>query len=279
MLTYILITIFIFFILYILSIMPKVFGKKDFASFEGRYYAHRGLHQEKDRIPENSLSAFKLAVENNYGIELDVQLSKDGEPVIFHDNNLKRVCGLDKLVVDLTFAELRNLNLYNSKEKIPHLQEVLDLVDGQIPLIVEFKLESFDTKICDIVAPYLDSYKGVYCVESFHPAVVNWYKKNRPHIIRGQLSANELFPKGKVSNKFLNFILKNLMLNFWGRPDFIAYEHDYGNTLSLILTRKLFRAPAIAYTVQSQAELEAAIKYFDLFIFDMFIPNPKTLGY
>lgn len=253
--------------------MPKFFKPIDFSDFEGRYYAHRGLHQAKNISPENSLAAFRLAVENGYGIELDVQLSKDGQPVIFHDNNLKRVCGLNSLVADLSYDELRELRLYDSNEKIPHLEEVLDLVAGKVPLIVEFKLETFDTSICDIIAPYLDNYEGIYCVESFHPSAVAWYKKNRPQVIRGQLSANELLVKKNFTNKVLNFLLKNLMLNFWGKPDFVAYEHDYGSNLSLILARKLFKAPAIAYTVQSQAELEAGLKYFDLFIFDKFIPQ------
>lgn len=273
MFLYILAILVTLFVLYILALMPKVANKRSLVDFMGPYYAHRGLHQDKNIVPENSLTAFQLAVSNSYGIELDVRLSKDGEPVIFHDANLKRVCGIDKLVKDLTFNELRELRLYKSNEKIPHLQEVLDLVSGQIPLIVEFKLETFDTTICQIVAPYLDDYQGLYCVESFHPAMVNWYKKNRPHIIRGQLSANQLLKGSSFGNITLNFLLRNLLFNFWGKPDFIAYEHSFANNISLNICRKLFKSPTIAYTVQTQNQLDKAYKHFDVFIFDSFIPK------
>lgn len=119
--------------------MPKVLNKPNLSGFMGRYYAHRGLHQDKNISPENSLAAFQLAVDNNYGIELDVNLTMDHVPIVFHDGDLKRVCGLDKKVNEMTFEELKSLRLYNSNERIPHLQEVLDLVDNQVPLIIELK--------------------------------------------------------------------------------------------------------------------------------------------
>ena len=165
--------------------MPKMFSPKDIASYKGRYYAHRGLHKNTNIIPENSLPAFRLAIENQYGIELDVRLTKDNIPVVFHDTTLLRVCGVDKKVRDLTFDELSNIYLYDSKEQIPLLTEVLDLVNGQVPLIIELKTNENDTTVCSIVAPILDNYMGVYCVESFNPLILMWYKKNRPIVIRG----------------------------------------------------------------------------------------------
>jgi len=111
MLIYLIIILLLLALLYFAAIMPRVFNRKDFSKFNGRYFAHRGLHSNPDKIPENSIAAFKLAVENNYGIEMDVQLSKDKVPVVFHDFTLKRVCHLNKKVRELTYEELRNLRL------------------------------------------------------------------------------------------------------------------------------------------------------------------------
>lgn len=255
--------------------MPAIFKTHDLKAFKGYYYAHRGLHDGKT-IPENSMEAFDLAIKNNYGIELDVQLTKDNIPIIFHDDNLKRVCGINKMVKDCSFEELQRIYLYNSKKRIPHLREVLDLVNGQVPLILEFKLRSLTNSICKIVSSYLDDYGGIYCIESFHPLVVHWYKKNRPSVIRGQLSTKYLFPKKGIGNRLLSFVLSSLLFNFLTRPDFIAYEHKYARNLSLIICRKLYKTPTIAYTIQSQKELEKNYEIFDFFIFDSFTPYPNS---
>lgn len=258
-------------ILYLILIMPKILNRPDFKPFYNRYYAHRGLHGNKDISPENSLKAIRLAVENQYGIEFDVQLSKDEEPVVFHDFSLKRMCGLDKMVNELTFEELRNLCLNNSNEKIPHLNEVLEIVNGQVPLIVELKLSSNSTRVCDIVAPILDNYNGTYCIESFNPVAVHWYKKNRPNVVRGQLSSNFL-KSGKKKNRVLNFLLQNLMFNFITKPDFIAFNHKYKNMLSYRINHFIYKIPTVAYTIQSKDELKKSRGSFDLFIFENFIP-------
>ncbi|MDR7856698.1 glycerophosphodiester phosphodiesterase family protein [Tissierella sp.] len=259
-------------ILYLVAIMPKILNRPNTDLFMGRYYAHRGLHAEQHIAPENSMAAFSLAIEQGFGIEFDVQLAKDGVPVIFHDFNLKRVCGIDKNVNELTFDELRQLFLFESKERIPHLQELIDLTNGQVPLIVEIKSNGNAALTSSVVADALNDYTGVYCVESFNPFVVLWYKKNRPTIIRGQLSMNYLKNKPK-QNKLLSFILQYLMTNFITKPNFIAYDYRYYNNCSLVLCRKLFNIVTVAYTIQSKEELEYHSKHFDLLIFENFLPN------
>lgn len=264
--------IFMIIILYLLAIMPKIFNQPDLSLFKNRYYSHRGLHQEKSITPENSIAAFQFAIDSDFGIELDVQLSKDGIPVVFHDFNLKRVCGIDKNVNDLTFYELKQLSLFDSNEKIPHLQEVIDLVDGQVPLIVEIKAKNNNISICSVITAILDNYKGIYCIESFNPLIVLWYKKNRPEIIRGQLSTNYL--KSDIEqNKILSFVLQNLLSNFITKPNFISYGYKYHRCLSFVLCKKLYRITTIAYTIPSQIELDNYFDYFDLFIFENFLPN------
>ena len=91
--------------LYLMAVMPRMTGKPDPIPFNTRFFAHRGLYDNNSEAPENSMAAFRRAVEHGYGIELDVQLSKDGVPVIFHDFDLARACGVSGLVRDYTFAD------------------------------------------------------------------------------------------------------------------------------------------------------------------------------
>lgn len=260
-------------IIYLLAIMPKIMNTADFSPFKGRYYAHRGLHQNKNIAPENSMAAFKLAVENNYGIELDVQLTKDQIPVVFHDASLKRVCGIDKNVSDCTYEEIQSFTLYHSKEKIPHFKDFLDLIDGRVPLIVELKGESNTDTLASTVASYLDNYKGVYCVESFNPLLILWYKKNRPHIVRGQLVIQSSGKERSFKIKIRDFMLGNLLFNFMTKPDFIAYHHLDPDVLSFIVCKRLYKTFTVAYTIQSSEALQSNVNRFDLFIFDGFIPD------
>jgi len=251
--------------------MPKIWNKPNITPFIGRYYAHRGLHQSKKTSPENSMAAFKLALDNNYGIELDVQLTKDNVPVVFHDYNLLRLCGVDIKVRDITYKELQKYSLYKSKEKIPTLKSVLELVDGKVPLIIEYKVDGMDTSVCPIANDILKDYYGTYCIESFNPYVLLWYKRYRPNIMRGQLSSHFLKEK-EDGNKYLYFLLQNLLLNFMTKPHFIAYSHTHHYMLSLRICRKLYKTTTFAWTLHSNEELEYSRKHFDFFIFDRFIP-------
>jgi glycerophosphoryl diester phosphodiesterase len=260
--------------LYLLAIMPKLFKRHNLKPWQGKYYAHRGLHQDLNTTPENSMAAFKLAVKHNYGIEMDVQLTKDNVPVIFHDYTLKRVCGVDRKVRDLTFKELQQYRLHGSHEKIPTFQAVLDMVQGKVPLIIEFKVELQDISVCNVTAPILKNYKGLYCIESFNPLVLLWYKNHNPKIMRGQLASNLIKDK-EVGSLSMYFVLQNLLLNFITKPDFISYNYAHRNMLSLTLCRKLYRTPTFAWTIKSQKNLDDSKNYFDFFIFDQFIPKEQ----
>lgn len=262
-------------LLYFFAVMPRVLNRSDRRPFDKPYFAHRGLHNNKTSAPENSMAAFAMAVEKGYGIELDVQLTKDNIPVVFHDYKLKRVCKTDKLIKELTYKEIEKLHLFQSREKIPKFEEVLLLVGGQVPLIVEFKVEWEAKATCEKADGLLQRYKGVYCIESFSPLALLWYKKHRPHVMRGQLASNFLKEK-KEGSKLQYFILDNLLLNFLGRPDFIAYDYHYKNKLSFRLVTKLFHALAFAWTIKSQEALEENTGEFNYFIFDSFIPKFKV---
>lgn len=255
--------------LYLYTIYPGKSRKNNIEPFLNRHYAHRGLFNNQIN-PENSLSAFKLAIDKGYGIELDVRITKDHIPVVVHDLNLLRVCGLDKNITDLDYSEIHDLHLFDTKEKIPLFEDVLSTINGQVPIIVEIKLNmGIDTKICEIIRPLLDNYNGLYAIESFNPLILLWYKKNRPLITRGQLSL-DFFKKNKKI-LIINFLMKHLMLNFLTKPDFIAYDHRDKNNLSLWIAKKLFKIPLVAYTIKSQSEYEKNKYMFDIFIFDSFL--------
>lgn len=268
------IAVLIIFLLYMLAIMPKLRHNPANQSFDGWLYAHRGLHNNETDAPENSLRAFSLAVEKGYGIELDVQLTKDNVPVILHDYNLKRACNIDFKVSEHDYRELKQFRLYKSEEKIPTLPEVLEVVDGKVPLIIELKIPWKADRLCGIVSEILKNYHGIYCIESFNPFGLRWYRKHEPKVVRGQLSTD--FIKEKVEgSKLQYFTLKHLLLNFYTKPDFIAYHHVYKNGLSYTICRKLYRVKTVAWTIQSQKDYMDNQKYFELFIFDSFIPEDK----
>lgn len=262
--------------IYLILIMPRLGRNPDAKKMKGWLYAHRGIHSNKNGPPENSTPAFLKAVEKRYGIELDVQLTKDGIPVVFHDYNLLRACGVDLKVADLTYKELRRYRLFNSSEMIPTLAEVLAVVNGRVPLIIEFKIP-FDPKpLCRKVYSVLHNYKGFYSIESFNPLGLIWYKKYKPNILRGQLSTD--FVKDQVEgNKIQHFLLRNLLLNFMTRPDYIAYNHKYKDDFSFKICKKLFRPITVAWTIRSQEELNNSINDFDLFIFERFTPQVVDL--
>ena len=256
-------------ILYNFLIMPR-FTPRPMYEFKGWLYAHRGFHDNNSDAPENSAKAMKLAVEKGYGIELDVQLTKDEKVVVFHDATLKRVCGVDAPVNSMTYEELQQLRLLDSDEKIPLFSEVLKIIDGKVPLIMEVKMVNTKTRVCELANKELETYKGIYCMESFHPFAVQWYKKNRPDVVRGQLSAN--FKKEGQKEGFQEWLVHMLLTNVLARPDFVAYSHKSANNISRRLTRR-YGATAVAWTIRSQAELDKNRKKFDLFIFEGFVPK------
>lgn len=259
--------------LYLFSIKPRICGRPDYTPFFGHMYAHRGLHSvqkgKEPLLPENSYSAIKRAADMGYGIEFDVHLTKDNIPVVFHDDTLNRVCGVKGYLKDYTFEELQRFRLLGTDEKIPSFEEVLKAVDGHVPLIIEYKVEKNAGRLCSICDRILSNYKGLYCIESFHPLAVRWYKLHRPDIVRGQLS--EDFTKKKLSLSY--FLLSHLIGNCYAAPDFVAYNCRHRNELSRVICRRLYRCLSVAWTVRSQEELEQISKSFDLFIFEGFVPS------
>ncbi len=255
---------------YLGAITPRLIHRPQRAS--QIYYAHRGLHDNESEAPENTLAAFKKAVDQGYGIELDVQLTKDGQVVVAHDFTLKRNCGVNLDIDTLTYEELQRFPVFKSNERIPLFTDVLKVVDGKVPLIVELKYKN-GSKICEKADAILQQYHGDYVIESFHPQAVFWYRKNRPDICRGQLSSN--YDKDGDHSP-IHWAMRHLLTNFLTAPDFIAYNCRDKKALSKNICRILYGIPCYAWTIKSQEELEACRGYFDYFIFEGFIPEDTT---
>ncbi len=241
--------------------------------FENRRIAHRGLHDNKGDTPENSLAAFTKAIQGGYGIELDVRLTKDGIPVVIHDATLRRVAGVNKKIADLTVAEIQFYPLFQSDQRVPTLEEALTLIDGKVPLVVEIKSGGDDNALCQKTMTKLKKYQGDYVLISFSPIVLQWFKKNEPDVLRGQLSMDFFDPwKQRKESWFVKFAQTNLLTNCISKPDFIAYDFRAAEKLPLVISRNLFQAKTAAWTIRNEEELNYAEKYFDIIVFEGFLP-------
>lgn len=261
-------------ILYLWAIMPRMVKRPDRTPFEGKLYAHRGLFDNEGDAPENSLPAFAKAVESGFGIEMDIQLTKDKIPVVFHDFTLKRACRTSGKVMDYTYEELKKLELFCSQEHIPTFEEALEVIDGKVPIIVELKIEWSDCRVCRIADEILRKYNGLYAIESFNPLALLWFRKNHKEVVRGQLADH--FRKEGNANVPFYFLLHYLTLNFLTKPDFIAYNHKYSKNMSRQICRYLYGAAAAGWTIKNEEQLEEAKENFDMFIFDGFIPGEQS---
>lgn len=252
-------------------LLPNLSHHEALKQITGYHYAHRGLFNNEGAIPENSLVAFQKAIDVGYGIELDVQLTKDTIPVVVHDYNLQRLTGENVLVSALTYEELCQYTLLDSHETIPTLAEALKLIDGQVPIMVELKTGLNYSKTCQRVSQLLKGYGGTYCIISFSPLALKWFRKNMPQVVRGQLSTN--YAKDHMKNvPIIQFMFTHLLFNFFSRPDFISYNYQYLPIPSVTLCQKLFACPIAGWTIQSPTAYDLAKEHCDIIIFDNFHP-------
>lgn len=256
-------------LLYLLSIR----GRRNHPGMDklrGWYYAHRGLHDAV--LPENSMSAFRAALEHGFGIELDIHLMADGNLAVIHDSSLKRTAGADVQIEELTTVQLANYRLTGTEEPIPLFSDVLALFNGAAPMIIELKAAGENAaELCQAACAMLDSYQGAYCIESFDPRCIIWLKKHRPDIIRGQLSENSLHHQSNIP-WIIRFILTNHLLNFLSVPDFIAYNFPHRKTLGTYLCRKLWSVQGVAWTLRTKEDFDTALAEDWLPIFEGFLP-------
>lgn len=257
-------------VLFVLAVQCRR-GHKGLEAIRGWNYAHRGLHG--NGIPENSMAAFRAALEAGYGVELDIHLLKDGSLAVFHDGTLDRCTGKSGTPEELTAADLKDYPLEGTEETIPLFSQVLELFAGRAPIIVELKpVGGNHAALCQAACDMLDGYNGVYCLESFDPRCIHWLKKNRPELIRGQLSEDFVHNPKSPLPLVLKFLLTHQLENFLIRPDFVAYKFADRKTPSVFLARKLWGAQGVTWTITKPEDLETARKEGWIPIFEGFRP-------
>lgn len=243
-------------------------GHPDLPKLRGFRYAHRGLHNETR--PENSMAAFRAALEHGYGVELDIHLLKDGNLAVIHDSSLNRTAGADVKIEDLSTEDLRQYHLGGTGETIPEFRQVLDLFAGKAPLIVELKCENGNhAALCQTACEMLDGYDGLYCMESFDPRAVAWLRKNRPDVIRGQLSENWMGKKLAIPG-VLKWALTYHITNVYTRPDFIAYKYADRKAFGTEICRKFWKLQGVSWTLKTREEYDTAVSEGWIPIFENF---------
>lgn len=264
------------FFLFVFAVRPDGRRREACLTLARRNFAHRGLWDLSKGIAENSMPAFEAAVRSGYGIELDVHLSKDGMLVVFHDDTLQRVCQTAGSVEGETYARLSALSLFGTPSHMPLLSEVLDLVGGRVPLLIELKQQSLTSRsLCEKTASLLSSYRGEYLIESFNPFVLLWFRRHRPEVLRGQLSSR--YGKNLAMNPLVKLASTTLVENILSRPHFIAYNHKTDDVFGLKLCRSLFKIPCFAWTIRSEKEADVCKPRYDAIIFERFLPGlPET---
>ena len=225
--------------------------KKAICELVNKNYLHRGYF-DNEKIPENSIEAFKLALNLNYNIELDVQLTKDNKIVVFHDFSLKRMCGVNKLLCDCTYEELKKYNLLNTKYKIPLFIDVLRLINGKVNLLVETKVEKYNSKLETELSKILNNYNGIFAIQSFNYLSIKWFKKNKKEYVIGILLS-----KIKLKNKIINILL---------RPDFVSCNIKY--LPNKYIKKKRKKIYVFGWTFRTLEELNKKKIYCDRLIIE-----------
>lgn len=237
---------------------------KDLEFLSRSLIAHRGYYNNKKGIPENSVLAFKKAIDNNYLIELDVRLTKDQKLVVFHDDNLKRVCGVNKRVKDLTYRELLRYNLFDTTLKVPLFSDVIKLVNGRVPILIETKYHNRYGVLEKILINELSNYKGLYAIQSFYPMSLLWLKRNTKDIPIGLLSSNF---KNDL-NRLKSIIGKTLILDLFFKTDFISY--DVKGLPNNYLSYKRNKKKIVIWAIKNKKDYDLARQYTDSLICENF---------
>ena len=229
---------------------------------KGTCFSHRGLHDFFHGIPENSIKAFENSLVNNIAIEFDIHFTKDRQIVVIHDNNLLRMCASNININSVTYQEIKKMKLMGTDCSIPLLDEVLKIVNGKVPLMIEIK-DKEDIEInCSTLASKLQEYNGIFAVKSFHTSVVDWFGKERVNIICGQLLEND---------ELWNLRKNKDLLAYFGNPDFFSVSKEIVSEQVFSSLRKQ-GIPILVWTIRSEEELKVVGKYSDSYIFENFIP-------
>lgn len=242
------------------------------ARWRGQRFAHRGLHDAAQGVVENTLPAFDAACRADYGIELDIQFTADGEVVVFHDDDLRRLAGDRRMVRDVMLDELRGMPLSGVESaRVPTLNEVLACVNGRVPLLIELKNGRRNADLCRALMEKLKYYPGEYIVESFNPLIVMWFRRHAPQVVRGQLVCGMKGYRETV-RPVPAFCMAALLFNAFARPDFVAYDANDARFHTPRFQRTLYHTPLAAWTVRTLPQAKLAAERDEICIFEQIRP-------
>ena len=239
-------------------------------------FAHRGLHGLSEGCPENSLAAIEEAVRYGYGIEIDVQRSADYEAIVFHDSNLNRVTDRPGPVANQSSSELRKTRLAGSSEKIPTLRQVLDLVDGRAPLLIEIKSSPGPVVpgvLEQRVASLLANYSGPVAVMALSPNPLAWLGLLSPHTPLGNVVTK--VHRASLLKGFLRSatkVVRRLGAGAIAKSDFVAIDLNVIDQIQPDVIRQKGK-PVLTWTVTSEANAADARQHADALIFEGFRPR------
>ncbi|MEE0800128.1 MAG: glycerophosphodiester phosphodiesterase family protein [Gemmiger sp.] len=244
--------------------------------FENRNYAHRGLFSLRQDPPENSLPAFEAAAQAGYGIELDVQFSRDHKLLVFHDDSLDRMTGNCGSVRSFDYSQIRRMPLARTGEHAPLFSEVLSAVAGRVPLIVEIKSRrefsgAYLDALCRATLAALREYNGDYCIESFDPRVLHRIRKLAPDVLRGQLVDSCRSYRAEGAGLLSAFCISHCLGNFLGRPDFIAWCPDQENWAVRLC--RFLGAMMVMWTALPTYDSSALEARYQAVIFQWYMPQ------
>lgn len=238
-----------------------------------RPVAHRGLHDARAGIIENTLSAAAAAIEGGYAIEIDLQAASDGTPVVFHDDTLDRLTTGTGPVAALTAAELAAIAFKNTDDRIPSFRQLLDLVAGRTPLIVEVKSDwSGMPALCARILEDLQAYRGPVAIMSFDPKVVDVIRRTAPALPRGIVSESYRDWQEGGTTPWSRFVMRHLLHAWRTKPHFVAYCVDDLPAGGALVLRWLFGVPLLTWTVRTAPQRENAARWADQIIFEGFRP-------
>lgn len=226
-----------------------------------RPIAHRGFHDLNRGRWENTLPAFQAAIDHNYSIECDVHLSKDGVPIVFHDDELQRLTGQPGHVWGRTATELRQMRIGSTENIIPILDEILDLVSGRVPIIVELKGSQHSEGLVAAVAARLNAYRGHAAIMSFDHRLVRRFPLEAPGIVAGLTAEG----RGARDMEAHFSMLANGL-------SFVSYRVDDLPNPFVTFVRERLAMPVITWTVRDEAGVEATRRYADQITFEGFAP-------
>ena len=242
--------------------------RRRMARWRTEAFAHRGLHDIKKGVVENTLPAFEAACRAGYGMELDIQFSSDREVVVFHDDTLKRLTGDPRRVDQCSLAELKGFELGGVPgARVPTLREVLETVDGRAPMLIELKSGKNNARLCRALMALIRDYRGEYIVESFNPLIVGWFRRHAPQVVRGQL-VGPMREYIADASRLSAFFMSGQLLNCVGRPDFVAYDANAARFFSPHFQRFVFHTPMAAWTVRDARLRELIEKRGEIAIFE-----------